>query len=114
VVSQYIEKKSSNGPTIGIRVIIGYGARVTARPKKIIPLIVAKRLKDQLIIKNTGNTQLKIASCVQNVKGKEVEVPLPAYTLYAGNSIKQKLNHTLPVKLEVLVMDKRLGTFRTG
>jgi P pilus assembly chaperone PapD len=106
VATQLINKNMSQGSAMGIRIIVGYGARVTIRPKKLLPAISAKRIKDELTIKNTGNTQLKIVSCIQEVAGKNKEIPLPAYTLFSGQKITKKLAQLKPVNLSVLVMDK--------
>lgn len=98
-------------PTLGVRVVVGYGARVTLRPDKLRPQLFVKRVKNELVIKNTGNTSLRISSCTQCIGGKKIEIPLPAYTIFAGQTIKKELSQLSPVKLEALLIDKPLGQF---
>lgn len=115
MVSHVVQKNLPNdGPVVGIRVIVGYGARVTLRPDVLRPSISVKREHHKLIIKNTGNTQLKIVSCTQIVAGKKTELPLPVYTLFAGRKITKELTKVAPVTLDVFVMDKQLGLFHTA
>lgn len=106
-----ISQKGPDGLVLGIRVIIGYGARVTLRPDSPSPSISVKRIKNELIIKNTGNTLLNITSCTQqNAKG-ENQIPLPAYTLFVGQTIKKELTQLTKVTLDASFMGKSLGRF---
>lgn len=112
--SHLMSRNLPNGPVMGIRVVVGYGARITLRPDILSPSISVKRVNEQLIIKNTGNTQLKIVSCTQLIAGKKTEIPLPAYTLFSSKTITKKLTTLSPVTLDVFVMDKHLGLFHTN
>lgn len=111
VATHLLNQKHSSGAALGIRVIIGYGARVTLRPDSPTPSMSVKRNKNELIIKNTGNTLLSITSCTQPTK--KAEIPLPAYTLYVGQSIKTKLTQLTPTRIEASFMGKSLGSFYT-
>lgn len=113
VTNQIIQTKLPNGPVMGIRVLVGYGARITLRPKRMQPALAISRKDKQLFIQNKGNTQLKIVSCSQTISGKKTEVQLPAYTLFVGKTISQHLHHSAPIRLEVYVGDKAYGVFHT-
>jgi len=106
IATHLINHKSPSGITMGIRVIVGYGARVTLRPDHPSPSLSFKRIKNEIIIKNTGNTLLNITSCTQNIFNKKSEILLPAYTLFAGDTIKQKIPQPLPVTLNTSFMGK--------
>lgn len=113
-VSTYLSsKKSGSTPALGIRVVVGYGTRVTLRPDTLSPSLSVKRLKNKLVIKNTGNTSLSILSCRQQLEGKTQEVALPAYTLFVGQTIETKLNQLVQVTLDASYMGKSLGSFHT-
>lgn len=111
--SRFVEQNSPNGTAMGIQVIVGYGVRVTARPDIMSPALNVTRQKKQLIIKNMGNTQLKITSCTQLIKGKKTEILLPAYTVFAGQTLTKELATSSPVTMDVYVMDKQFGVFHT-
>lgn len=113
VTTHLVSQKNPNGPALGIRVIVGYGARVTLRPEILAPALVIERNKKQLFIKNTGNTSLSLMSCTQDISGHKTEIVLPAYTLFVGQMIKKELAHPTKVTLDVAVMGKRFGTFYT-
>jgi len=108
VATHLVSQKNPNGMMMGIRVIIGYGVRVTVRPDHPLPSLFLKKIKNKLIIKNTGNTLLTITSCTQQVSNKKSEIPLPTYTLFAGQTIKKKLGQSTPVTLNALFMGKPL------
>lgn len=113
VSTHLISQKRPDGVTLGVRVIVGYGARVTLRPDLPLPSLSIKRIKNDLIIKNTGNTTLSITSCTQQVASKKTEIPLPAYTLFAGQVITKKLTQLTQVTLDASFMGKPLGPFHT-
>lgn len=113
ISTHLVEKAGSNGVTLGIRVIVGYGARVILRPDRPAPTLVIQRRGDELLIKNTGNTALKITSCSQQRNNKKVEISLPAYTLFAGQTLKQKLIRRNRVTVEAAFMGKAIGPFYT-
>ncbi|MCP0914375.1 MULTISPECIES: hypothetical protein [Legionella] len=93
--------------------IVGYGARVILRPDSPAPSISIKRIHNELIIKNTGNTAVNITSCTQQISNKKMEIPLPAYTLFAGQTIKRELPRLTQVTLHAALMGKPLGPFYT-
>lgn len=113
VATQYISQKADNGANLGIRVIVGYGARITLRPDKPSPLLVIKRINNELIIKNKGNTSLSITSCKERNLKNAAEIALPAYTIFAGQTVKAKLPQSKPVVLEVACMNKSIGKFHS-
>lgn len=113
VATHLVSQKSPDGLTLGIRVIIGYGARVNLRADNPLPVLSVKRIKNDLMIKNTGNTAVTITSCTQNVAGKRTEIALPAYTLFAGQTIKKELNQRTQITLNAALMGKPLGAFKT-
>lgn len=108
VATHLISQTNPEGIMLGIRVIVGYGARVTLRPDSPSPLISLKRIKNKLIIKNTGNTLLNITSCTQRVSGKKIEISLPAYTLFVGQTITKELTQLTQVTLKSSFMGKPL------
>lgn len=111
-VSTYLaSKNNSDGLQMGIRVIVGYGARIILRPDATSPSLSVQRIKNKLIIKNTGNTAVKITSCTQQISHKKTEIPLPAYTLFAGQAIQQELTQRNRVTLNAEFMGKSLGSF---
>jgi len=111
VSTHMLTQKTSNGSTIGIRVIVGYGARVILRPDSPSPSISAKRINNELVIKNTGNTALRITSCTQQISNKKIEIPLPAYTLFTNQTITKELTRSSRVTLNVSYMEKILEPF---
>jgi P pilus assembly chaperone PapD len=113
VSTHLINQKHPSGMIMGIRVIIGYGARVTLRPDHPSPALFVKRLKNKLVIKNTGNTLLNITSCTQSIDNKKSEIPLPSYTLFAGQTIKKELAHVTPIALNASFIDKPLDVLYT-
>lgn len=113
VSTQLITQTNANGVNFGVRVIVGYGARVTLRADSLSPALLIKRINNELIIKNTGNTSLSILSCTQQLSNKKTEIPLPAYTLFAGQTIKKELTQLTQVMLNAALMGKLLGPFQT-
>lgn len=113
VSTHLVSKKSPEGVTLGIRVLVGYGARVIVRPDVPAPSLSVRRLKNELIIKNTGNTALNITSCTQQILSKKTEISLPRYTLFAGQTISKQLTQPNRVTLNVAFMGKSLGSFYT-
>lgn len=90
---------------------IGYGARVIVRPDNPQPSFSARRISNQLVIKNTGNTALLITSCLQKQGKENREIPLPAYTLYVGQTLTKALAFAAPVTLNAAFMGKNLGPY---
>ncbi|WP_133139416.1 hypothetical protein [Legionella genomosp. 1] len=113
IATHLVSQKSPEGAVLGIRVIVGYGARVTLRPDKPLPSISIKRKANELLIVNTGNASVRITSCTQTIAGQKKEIPLPAYTLFAGQTLKKQLVQLTPVNLQASFMDKSLGSFTT-
>ncbi len=113
VATRLISQKTPDGLQLGIRIIVGYGARITLRPDNPSPSLSVKRVNNQLIIKNTGNTLLTITSCTQQISQKKMEIPLEAYTLFAGQMTKKTLTRLTQVTLEASFMGKSLNTFYT-
>ncbi len=111
--STLFEQKEKNGAVIGIHVVIGYGARVTIRPQKLKPAVLIKRVANELVIKNTGNTQLRIASCFFELEGKKHAVALPMNTLFAGSTIKAPVP-AQKIHTELVLMDELFGSFDTN
>lgn len=106
--------KIHDNPLMGIRVVVGYGARVTLRPDVPMPKYSMTRNKNTLVIKNTGNTSLALTSCTQQNSGKKKEIALPAYTLFVGQTIKKELDNPTQVTLNAAFMGKSLGSSRTN
>lgn len=111
VSTHLLSKKGPDGVSLGIRVIVGYGARVILRPDAPIPSLSLKRIKKELIITNTGNTALNITSCTQQMVSKKIELSLPRYTLFAGQTIRKKLTQPNRVTLNAAFMGRPLGPF---
>lgn len=111
ISTHLVTTKAPSGANLGIRVIVGYGARVIARPDTISSSLSLKRINNELVINNTGNTALTITSCRQNIAGKPKEISLSAYTLFAGKTIKAKLTQKSRVTLEVACMGKALAPY---
>ena len=114
VSTHLISRTDANGITLGVRVIVGYGARVTLRPDSPAPSVSVKQIKNTLIIKNTGNTLLNITECTQKVFNKKTEISLPAYTLFVNQTITKELTQPTEVTLGVAFMGKPLGPFYTN
>lgn len=113
VSTHLVSKKGPDGVDLGIRVIVGYGARIILRPDAPAPSLSVKRVKNELIITNTGNTALNITSCTQQILSKKAEVSLPGYTLFSGHTIKKELMQPSRVTLDAAFMGKSLGPFYT-
>jgi P pilus assembly chaperone PapD len=111
VATRLLAQKQDDGSMLGIRVIIGYGARVTLRPDVPQPALTLRRLGDKLIIKNTGNTLLNITSCTQQVAHRPRQIALPNYTLFVGQTIEKRVTHPGGVVLSASFMGKPLGPF---
>jgi Mat/Ecp fimbriae periplasmic chaperone len=112
VSTHLVSKNSPDGANLGIRVIVGYGARVILRPDVPAPSLSVNRIKNELIIKNTGNTAVNITSCSQQISSKKAEVSLPGYTLFAGQAIRKELAQpNNRVTLDAAFMGKLLGPF---
>ena len=114
VATHLISQKNSSGSAIGIRVIVGYGARVILRPDVPSPSISVKRINKKLVIKNTGNTALTITSCTQQIAHQTVQIPLSAYTIFANQTITKDLRAVTPIKLDVSYVGKMMGPFYTN
>lgn len=113
VSTRLISSERADKVKLGIRVIVGYGARVTVRPDHAKPELLVKQSQQQLTIQNTGNTSLAITSCTQLIKGHKNQIPLPAYTIYAGQTIKKTLTQPGQVTLDAVFMGKPIGPFYT-
>lgn len=113
VSTHLISQTYSTGITLGVRVIVGYGARVTLRPDIPLPSLSVKRINNHLIIKNTGNTLLNITGCTQQISDKKTEIPLPAYSLFVGQTITKVLPQPTQVTLNASFIGKSLGPFYT-
>ncbi len=113
VSTHLVKQKGPDGVNLGIRVIVGYGARVTLRPDVPAPSLSVRRVNNELTIKNTGNTSLNITSCTQQNLNKKIEVPLPGYTLFVGQTIKKELTQASRVTLNAASMGKSLGPLHT-
>jgi P pilus assembly chaperone PapD len=113
VSTHLISQTDLNGVTLGVRVIIGYGARVTLRPDSPVPSFSAKRMNNQLMIKNTGNTLLNITGCTQLISNQKTEIALPAYTLYVGQTVTKELTQSTPVIVTASFIGKPLDPIYT-
>ena len=114
VSTHLVNQKGPDGVMLGVRVIVGYGARITLRPDAPAPSLAVKRINNKLTIQNTGNTLVNITSCKQKNASKNTEIALPAYTLFAGQTITKELLQPTQVILDASFMGKSLGPFNTN
>ncbi len=85
------------GKELGLHIIVGYGALITARPQNLMPTISFSRQRQALHIKNTGNTNLFITATQCNSKSHCIK--LISDRLYAGNQWQIKLPYLTAVSI---------------
>jgi hypothetical protein len=88
---------SVSSSTDALKVFVGYDALVIVRPENASPRIEAERLRDSLVLKNSGN------SAVELFEGRQCDIDgdncqsLPAKRLYPGAVWEQDLPYETKV-----------------
>lgn len=85
---------------IALKIVVGYGALVTVRPKRMQPNIVLTRRGKEVTAVNKGNTNVVLTygkQCEAKDKCKDVPKKL-SRRLYAGNTWKFTLPEARPVE----------------
>ena len=92
-----------NGPSSGLKLMVGYDALVIQRPKAPKALIAAVRSGNTLRLTNTGNTNAELFRGRQcDTQGKDC-TDLPGERIYAGASVDVPLTRDTPVEYSVKV-----------
>lgn len=101
------EKAPPTKSGIAIKVMTGYDALVIVRPPEARANIETRREGDELVFRNTGNTNALLFNGTQcDREGKNCK-DLPAMRLYAGASNSITTPYRTPVSYEVMVGSDR-------
>lgn len=95
--------------SIGLHVVVAYGALVIARPAKLHAELTSKRGGDSLLLQNTGNTNFLIAGNTECDKHSKTCVNIPSKRLYAGEKWQIKLpqgSEKKPIVIETRYADQ--------
>jgi len=89
VLGKLVAEHGAQKKHAAVKIVLGYGVLVTVRPKKMRPQVTIKRVGENLLVSNRGNTNvilLRGKVCPSNKRSKEKCRQLEDRRLYAGNT----------------------------
>ncbi len=96
----------------GVQLVIAYGVSVYARPLKLQPQAVAKRVGTSLTLSNTGNTSVLITLCKQcTASGSCQSLPDLVKRLFPGNVAQLSLQKAGPLQCQEEILHNQFVPF---